>query len=194
METIMFKSYAGIGSRKTPVDILAYFTLLAGLLERDNFVLNSGGANGADSAFEAGVKDPANKQIFLPWPNFNGNSSLLTAPSSEAYDMAERFHPAWNRCSVAARKFHARNCHQVLGPNLKTPVDFIVCWTPYGEVTGGTGQALRIAKANEIAIYNFGVGPNKHFIVEDELKQHVDELGIAEAQDEFDKTNGPSWV
>jgi hypothetical protein len=75
-----------------------------------------------------------------------------------------------------------------------SPVDFIVCWTPYGEVTGGTGQALRIAKANEIAIYNFGVGPNKHFIVEDELKQHVDELGIAEAQDEFDKTNGPSWV
>ena len=68
--------------------------------------------------------------------------------------MAETFHPAWNRCSLAARKFHARNCHQILGYGLNLPVKFVVCWTPRGEVIGGTGQALRIAKHHNIPIIN----------------------------------------
>ena len=33
----------------------------------------------------------------------------------------------------------------MLGDDLDQPVSFVVCWTPGGEVTGGTGQALRIA-------------------------------------------------
>lgn len=31
-----------------------------------------------------------------------------------------------------------------------------MCWTPEGKITGGTGQALRIAKHYEIPILNFG--------------------------------------
>ena len=48
----------------------------------------------------------------------------------------------------------ARNCHQVLGQDLKTPVDFIVCWTKDGGESGGTGQALRIARDLNIPVYN----------------------------------------
>jgi len=53
-----------------------------------------------------------------------------------------------------ARVFMARNSYQVLGPDLATPVDFVWCWTPHGAVIGGTGQALRIAAAYEIPVFN----------------------------------------
>jgi hypothetical protein len=56
--------------------------------------------------------------------------------------------------SYGAKKLMARNCHQVLGQDLKTPVDFIVCWTKNGNINGGTGQALRIAKKLNIPVYN----------------------------------------
>lgn len=152
----MNKYYAGIGARATPEKTLALFTQMAGRLEERGFILRSGAADGADFAFERGVKSEDNNQIFLPWAGFNGSNSLYDAPSTDAFIMAAEFHPAWNRCSSAAKKFHARNCHQILGSNLIEPVLFVVCWTPGGAVTGGTGQALRLAAYHNIAIFNFG--------------------------------------
>ena len=43
-----------------------------------------------------------------------------------------------------------------LGPHLIEPVAFILCWTPDGLVTGGTGQALRLAKDYMIPVCNLG--------------------------------------
>lgn len=148
------KAYAGIGSRKTPVNVRELMTQLAAKLEQDGWILRSGGAVGADTAFERGVKQPRNKQIFLPWANFNGNNSQLDKPSADAFRMASEFHPAWERCSAPARKFHARNCHQVLGDTLTKPARMVVCWTPNAAITGGTGQALRIAQHHGIEICN----------------------------------------
>lgn len=146
--------YTGIGARGTPDHILRDMRTIAANLELSGFKLRSGGANGADSAFETGVQDPKNCDIFLPWRNFNNNPSHLHDIRSEAYDMAEEFHPAWNRCSPAARKFHARNCYQVLGLSLDVPSDFVACWTPDGLASGGTGQALRIAQHHDIPVFN----------------------------------------
>lgn len=150
------KIYAGIGSRQTPPMCLVTFTILAARLEEFGYTLRSGGATGADSAFEAGVSDASNANIFLPWRGFNNNTSTLYEVCEDAFLIAAEFHPHWDRCGSAARKFHARNCYQVLGLHLDTPADFIVCWTPKGKVIGGTGQALRIAKAYNIPIFNFG--------------------------------------
>jgi len=148
------KFYAGIGARKTPVNVLDLMTQLACKLEQDGWVLRSGGANGADTAFERGVVDPANKEIYLPWRGFNGNSSNLCNVLPAAFEMAERYHPAWNRCGPAARKFHGRNCYQMLGKALLKPSSMVVCWTPDAAVTGGTGQALRIAIDKGIEVCN----------------------------------------
>jgi predicted Rossmann fold nucleotide-binding protein DprA/Smf involved in DNA uptake len=49
-------TYAGIGSRKTPQDILENMTKIATWLESLGYTLNSGGAKGADEYFEKGVK------------------------------------------------------------------------------------------------------------------------------------------
>lgn len=148
------KYYAGIGSRKTPDDILEMMTEIAEGLSR-NYILRSGGADGADSAFEKGAGDK--KISYIPWPGFNGSKEKCIAVSSDAMRMAGEFHPGWMYLSYGAKKLHARNCYQVLGDDLSTPVDFIICWTPGGEEVGGTAQAIRIAKANRIKIFNLAI-------------------------------------
>ena len=148
--------YTGIGSHETPTSILAIFAKIATRLEKRNYILRSGGATGADTGFEMGVHKTKNKEIYLPWKEFNNSTSKLFELGTDAYEMAAMFHPKWSACSPAARKFMARNCYQVLGQDLKTRTDFIICWTPGGKIVGGTGQALRIAKEYHIPIINFG--------------------------------------
>jgi len=58
------KYYAGIGARDTPQEVLNRMTKLAGVLQRKGLCLRSGGAKGADTAFEAGVTN-GNLEVFL---------------------------------------------------------------------------------------------------------------------------------
>ncbi len=144
------KYYTGIGSRETPDRILDVMTATAIQMAGFGFTLRSGHADGADKAFESGA---ALKEIYLPWRGFNGSTSPLL-PTPDAFIMAEKFHPAWDRCSQAAKKLHARNCHQVLGHDLNTPSEFVICWTKGALGGGGTGQAIRIAKAHGIMVHD----------------------------------------
>ena len=70
-------------------------------------------------------------------------------------EIAAPLHPAWERCSPAVRKLHARNA-AVLGLTLDRPVDAVVCWTARGCIEGGTGMAIRIAEARGIPVLNLG--------------------------------------
>lgn len=142
------KIYTGIGSRETPEPILRKMTEIAQILGNAGWTLRSGGASGADTAFEQGA---TLKEIYLPWKGYSGNTSPLYKISKEATKLAEQFHPAWNRCGKAAKLFHSRNVYQVLGYDLKTPTQFIICWH---NGTGGTLQACRIAEAYKIPIFN----------------------------------------
>ena len=152
--------WAGIGSRQTPPATLADMTELAGRMANAGCHLASGGADGADTAFAAGT--PADQRtVWLPWPRYNslsGPDCLVPAADRlrECLAIAERLHPAWDRCSAGARKLHARNVAILLGPNLDRPVDAVVCWTENGAVTGGTGMALRIAAEHGIPVFNLG--------------------------------------
>lgn len=166
----MPKTYAGIGSRRTPSGVLRVMERLAADLAGEGYLLRSGNAKGADTAFQTGAGSKNGLvRIFLPWPKFNGgcidfgrNTLWLTRPSDAAMAMAESLHPRWDLCGDAARLLHARNAHQVLGPNLDSPVNFVVCWTPDGAEseaecsveTGGTGMAIRIASRNKIPVFN----------------------------------------
>jgi hypothetical protein len=148
------KAYSGIGSRKTPLDILFQMTKVASFLEKHGYVLRSGGADGADKAFEEGVSDLTMKNIYLPWKGFNNNASQLYKITKKAMDLAKEFHPSWEYLSDAAKLLMARNGYQVLGESLHDPVEFIICYTPHGKAEGGTGQALRIAQHYKIPIFN----------------------------------------
>ncbi|AFF28139.1 gp141 [Sphingomonas phage PAU] len=143
--------YTGIGSRETPDLVLSIMSKIAKFLETKGYTVRSGGAPGADLAFDI---DITNKEIYLPWYRFNDNNSKLFKLTNEAREIAEKFHPAWNKLSEAARKLMTRNVYQVLGFDLKSPTNFIICWTKDGKASRGTGQALRIAKYYNIPVYN----------------------------------------
>ena len=142
---------AGVGARATPPRLAPQIEHVARQLARLGYTLHSGGADGFDTFAEKGA---TKKRIFLPWAGFNGNASQLFSSGPKAFEIAKHFHPAWDRLGTHARVFMARNSYQVLGPDLATPVDFVWCWTPHGAVIGGTGQALRIAAAYEIPVFN----------------------------------------
>ena len=155
----MKRAYAGIGSRKTPGNILIEMEKIGVFFAKAGYIVRSGAADGADSAFERGCdKVGGDKQIFLPWKGFNGSKSCYISSMPSAFDIAAECHPAWHRCDATARKMHARNSHQVLGPFLDSPVEFVVCWHTG---SGGTTQACRIADTFRIKVYNLSTAEDR---------------------------------
>lgn len=153
-------TYTGIGSRETPGPALNLMFQIGVRLAHLGWTLRSGGADGADTAFERGASHGGgDMEIFLPWRGFNGRTrGKLGSPEkqAEAEIIAARFHPAWHRCSQGARRLHTRNVFQVLGSDLNSPSACVICWTVGGEGGGGTGQALRIARHYEVPILDLG--------------------------------------
>ena len=148
----MTKRYAGIGSRNITKEVYQLFIELGKYLAENGFTLLSGGADGSDTAFEHGCQlGNGKKDIYIPWLKFNGRINATVVTNPKAFTIAEKYHPAFSRLSQGARKLMARNSHQVLGLDLESPIDFILCYTP---PTGGTTQALRIAKDYNIPIFN----------------------------------------
>lgn len=139
--------YAGIGSRSTPPPVQVSMTQIACQLENKRYVLRSGGAKGADQAFESGVKYSQFKQIFL-----------ASDATSDSIILASSFHPAWNNCNQYARQLHGRNAMIILGPDLKSPVDFVLFWS-LDETKGGTSMGIQIAKVYGIPTYNLRTTP-----------------------------------
>jgi hypothetical protein len=164
------RRYAGIGSRETPPAALALIEAVSAGLARHGWVLRTGMSPGADQAFYRGARAEGGQvELYLPWPGFEADARLageraevreLSRPSARAYALAERHHPAWGRVGARARHLLARDGHQLLGADLATAVAFVVCWTADGSLdgagagAGGTGQGLRIARSERIAVFN----------------------------------------
>ena len=148
--------YTGVGSRRVPEDIATLMSQIGASLMAEGFILRSGGAEGSDKAFEAGVPFGIYKDIFTP-------RSHPDALWEQADGFLERFHPNPRAIvSEYVRLLMARNAFQILGPELNHPSEFMVCWTPDGAETarqttiktGGTGQAIRIADHYGVQIFN----------------------------------------
>lgn len=155
--------YAGIGSRETPASVLDAIRAIARRFGDMGYTLRSGGADGADTAFEEGCDETSGgeKEIWLPWKYFNGRHSTFF-PTDKHFEIASQVHPAWNYLTKPSRSLHARNVGQILGADLNTPVDFVLCYTKDGaqtkeEVnsnTGGTGTAVKLASMHNIPVFN----------------------------------------
>ena len=118
-----------------------------------------------ESQFEVYVADQYNiRRSTLPRRHLATvrNKDLI----SETERIASEVHPAWDRCNEWARGMHSRNCHQILGYDLQSPVDAVICWTPDGAVVGGTATAIRIAMKYDIPVFNLGV-PDKDSVLND---------------------------
>lgn len=158
MDKIKGPFWTGVGSRSCPADICALMTRIGEALYEDGYVLRSGGADGADKAFEENVPDDG-VVIYRPWGKPGPREALVPASVYvEAEHMVSEVHPRWDLCNATARKLHVRNVCQVLGDDLKTPSKFLIFWAPEDRLTkqvqGGTATAVNLARKHNIPTYN----------------------------------------
>lgn len=152
--------YTGIGSRETPLLVALTMTAVASMLRKKYYKLRSGGADGADTAFEVGADNFM--EIFLPYRKFNGREAngdqfVDASKLPNAYKarmIAEDIHPAWDMMNDGGKSMHTRNVFQVLGRGLNQPSEFVICWTLDGRVKGGTRTAIVLAERNSVPVYN----------------------------------------
>jgi hypothetical protein len=146
---------------------------LGAKLCKEGWILRSGAAPGADTAFMSEVPEHR-REIYIPWLGFNGyyDRFAFIGPTDEAIAIAQELHPAWSKLSSQAKLLHGRNVHQVLGCAIEpifggpaTPVSrFVVCWTPDGatteedcsRATGGSAMAIRVACQRKVPVFNLG--------------------------------------
>lgn len=190
------KFYTGIGSRETPERMTDVMSDLAVILYGKGYTLRSGRAEGADYAFQRGAEFKLNEkamisstraqqEIYLPKPGFNTQFGRIGAIDTwmllnyeEAEDIIETIHPKGRHLRGFARQAHTRNVYQVLGLDLNTPSEFLVCWAEVdhkGNALGGTATAWKLAKQYKIPCYNLNV--------EGDFLRLVSYLGIVEEID-----------
>lgn len=150
--------YTGIGSRDIPKEYFNLFTRVGKYLAKEGYILRSGRADGSDTAFEIGcIIGNGKKEIYIPWNDFEGDDfkryiNSLNYPNKnrfrecfvlssmknqqEAVNIAKKYHPIWNTLKVGSKKLQARNTYQVLGQDLSTPSDFVICYTKDGKGLG----------------------------------------------------------
>ena len=171
-------AYAGVGSRATPAEVLAGMSDVAQVLGDAGFALSTGGADGADRAFEAGaLRTDAPVTVHTPWPGYNGYRSGRdpesdidviypragdTVRGTSFLHLARKHHPAWDRCRRGARALFLRNVSILAGAlddeGTVLPVSAVIAWTPngraHGREAGGTGHTLRVAADLGIPVVN----------------------------------------
>ena len=170
-------TYAGVGSRETPLDAqndMYDMYDIAWVLAEEGWWMRSGGAKGADQAFYDGcmewadeTEDRPQMTIYLPWEGMNnlglgvdregGYGSHKISPVDQLpllEETAKQFHPAWGNLRHGGRKLMARNVAVMLDWDQEHTVDAVICWTKGGKIAGGTGQALRIAKERGVPVFN----------------------------------------
>lgn len=169
--------YTGIGSRKTPIPVRQCMMQIGQALSLHGFCLRSGAAEGADKAFEDGIRFTPQysltqlREIYLPWSYFNHEPTrpgYIVAPHLPNYADAEAIaadiHPNWHACGQGAKKLHTRNVYQVLGLDLNTPSQFCLFWAPpigHGDqVKGGTNTAVQLARQYDIPRINLYHAPH----------------------------------
>ena len=166
------KYYTGIGSRSTPKEILKLMRKIAYKMAIEGYILRSGGAEGADTAFADGWGDAYSEdlnsdgissrkaEIYLPWNGFNAQYSTqegrMVLDYSKAANIVKDIHPTWERLNQAAQTLHSRNAHQVLGKDLQTPSKLVIFWAPEvnKSIKGGTATAVKLARKHNIPVFN----------------------------------------
>jgi hypothetical protein len=160
---------AAIGSRETPPPFLKVIRTFGATLVARGVGLRSGGARGADTAFEDGAgQGPTQIFVVNTRPDGTGIALATLDPRhvAEAARLAAAHHPAWERVGDYPRQLLTRNCFQVLGPELDDPSALIACWaigTRWSpgrgvvDVAGGTGLAVRLATTRGIPVLNLAL-------------------------------------
>jgi len=160
--------YAGIGARITPEPILNLMTKAASALEVKGYTLRSGGAQGADWAFQKGVRN--DMHIYIPWSGFQGMVECAVTPYVRDINRVNNLSQAtmyaqntwesrgrnWHSLKSSIKNMMIRNSCQIIGINGEVKSHFVLCWCPVinNIPQGGTAQAIAFAEAMGVPVLN----------------------------------------
>lgn len=161
--------YAGIGNREiNSKDHEIMKELAKELYLKHNAVLRSGNADGSDKAFQEGA---VTQEIYLPWETFNGGNIHAVPVHKDIFNTATaialKYHPSPNRLRPAVKKLHGRNTLILLGRDLVTPVDFVLCCQR--KTAGGTELGIKMALDFNIPVYNIATRTTLELFREEQL-------------------------
>lgn len=148
--------YSGVGSRCVNRIMYDSIVEIARYMDDKGWRLRTGDAIGCDEAFRSGAR---NKDVYISKPENYDNYSW-----DKATDIARKYHPKFDELHDMAKVYHIRNSFQILGDDLESPSDLVICYTKDGAVsdedrsirTGGTGQVISIADDYDVNIVNLG--------------------------------------
>lgn len=141
----------GIGSRKTPPEVLEEMRKVGQWCREQGHTLRSGHAEGADQAFEEGAQERC--IAYTPWEGFEEDFKSkavifpvqdLEPPARKKAKRTLRLHPSsknkHQNLGGAFNNIMIRNALQVMGEDMKTPSDAVVYWALASAL-----QAVRVA-------------------------------------------------
>ncbi|ADQ52943.1 DprA-like DNA recombination-mediator protein [Aeromonas phage PX29] len=142
-----------VGTRFPPSQIAGIASKIGRNLSDKGFIGRSGGAIGMDQAWLSDY-DPSLCEIYRP--DDKGINVLNFDNFFEAEEMVKRIIPHFEYLDFYSQWLHTRNAYQVLGRDLNTPSDFLLCYAPVRNkvVQGGTRTAFVLARRNGIPVYN----------------------------------------
>ncbi len=166
--------YSGIGAKDTPPAMMAIIDKIGVHMARHGYILRSGGAEGASTAFEQACdRAKGKKEIYLPWQAFNKNRSMLYTVPDRAMSIVREFNPVWSTQNEASRKVQARYAMVLLGRNLAHPSACVICYTKEGKLKGGTGQALQVAQKHGIPVFNLGAFESEPASIDAKIREFM---------------------
>lgn len=150
--------YSAVCTTDAPEAVITLIPAIAKKLDNSNYTLRSTGNPGIEQIFET---QSHRVEYFIPWNGFNGKFVKEELPK-EAFTIASHLHPAWHKLTNQAQKLKARSVAQLMGMDLKTPSDFLICWSPDGacresevtRITGSAGLSIKLATRMHIPVFN----------------------------------------
>lgn len=153
----LYKAYGLMGNPDTPNVILTQMVEIVKMLNDHNFTLRTTTEKIPDNHV---AEYATRKEIYTPWKKFDPPSRFCKFPP-EAEDVAKIFAPSWPT-KPAAQLFLQRNVGLVLGPEMNSPIHFMICWTQDGAEhvrdrslkTGYTGHIIAVTSGAHIPVFN----------------------------------------
>jgi len=154
------RGYAIGGHRDAPEWALRLAAKCAAHALSEGSWLRTGGAKGIDEWAARGAALVPNAggrlEIVLPWEGFRGAAeghpdANVWVISPAHLEVCLRLTPEVGRKPQGVQRLMARNVGVLLGKDLKTPVDRVIC---YRVRPGGTDHLVRCARMLGIRVYN----------------------------------------
>lgn len=163
--TDIYKSYIGIGDKTTPPAIIDRIKEIGSKLSDKGYILRTPGFTDAEKAFESSTE---NKEIYLPWKKASteglniDDKDKVFRYSKDIPEIARKIVPVYENLPIAPKAMIDRDIAMVLGKDLRSPVKFVLCWTPDGAEklsektmkTGFIGTIITLCTIVKIPVFN----------------------------------------